>query len=270
MPAFPILTYHSQIFQDNSYSGNNHVALARDLELIYAAGYHVRPLERLVDWLDGKADSPELGKAVFLTFDDGCNFDVQDLEHPVFGFQYSFRTIMQKFASSLNPAQANGLHATTFVIASEEARRAMDAKSLFGKNWISSDWWRETDQEGLIAVESHGWDHNHPDLGGAGRGGFENIDREDLCRDQVVRAADMIEAQTGRKPAFFAYPYGQSSAYMRDTWFPDFIDQHGCRAAFGTEAAHVDKHSNRWNLPRYICGHDWQSPESLLKILGAD
>ena len=269
MPAFPILTYHSQIFQDNSYSGNNHVALARDLELIYSLGHRVQPLSRLADWLEGNADDRELGRAVFLTFDDGCNFDVQDLDHPEFGLQSSFRSIMQAFAATLDPARAAGLHATTFVIASEAARRAMDSQSLFGQNWMSSDWWRETDREGLIAIESHGWDHNHPDLGGDGRGGFENIDSESLCQEQVVRAAETIGGLTGRKPAFFAYPYGQSSAYMRDIWFPDFTDQHGCRAAFATEAAHVHKDSNRWNLPRYICGHDWQSPEMLREILDA-
>ena len=269
MPAFPILTYHSQIFQDNSYSGNNHLALAHDLELIYSAGYQVQPLARLADWLDDKADDRELDRAVFLTFDDGCNFDVQDLEHPEFGFQSSFRTTMRRFAATLDPGQAASLHATTFVIASEEARRAMDTRSLFGKNWISSDWWKDTDREGLIAIESHGWDHNHPDLGGEGRGGFKNIDSDALCRNQVVRAADSIRALTGRRPAFFAYPYGQSSAYMRETWFPDFTDHHGCRAAFGTAAAHVTRNSNRWNLPRYICGHNWQSPEALRKILNA-
>ena len=176
---------------------------------------------------------------------------------------------MRDFAATLDPARAAGLHATTFVIASEGARRAMDTKSLFGKNWISSDWWRDTDREGLIAIESHGWDHNHPDLGGNGRGGFDTIDSEDLCRGQVSRAAKTIGTLTGRRPVYFAYPYGQSSAYMRETWFPDFAEQHGCRAAFGTEATHVRKESKRWNLPRYICGHDWQSPEALREILDA-
>lgn len=270
MPAFPILTYHSQIFQDNSYSGNDHAALSHDLVLIHSAGFRVRPLTLLIDWLDGRADDGELDRSVFLTFDDGCNFDVQDLDHPEFGFQHSFRTIMLKFAATLDPASSAGLHATTFVIASEEARRAMDSGSLFGRNWISSDWWRETDREGLIAVESHGWDHNHPDLGGENRGGFENIDNEELCRGQVVRAAESIADLTGRKPVFFAYPYGQSSPYMRDTWFPEFIAQHGCRAAFGAEAAHVHKGSNRWNLPRYICGRDWRTPEALRAILNID
>ena len=30
--SFPILTYHSQIFHSNHYFGNDHVALARDLD----------------------------------------------------------------------------------------------------------------------------------------------------------------------------------------------------------------------------------------------
>lgn len=267
MPSFPILTYHSQIFQDNSYAGNNHVALARDLEMIYSLGLHVKPLSSLAGWMSGEISSIELEGAVFLTFDDGCNFDVQNLDHPEFGFQVSFRSILKDFANTLGPERAAGLHATTFVIASEAARQALDAGSLFGKNWISSDWWRETDREGLIAIESHGWDHNHPDLGGDARGGFEHIDSEDLCRTQVIHAAETIGGITGRRPAFFAYPYGQSSAYMRDEWFPRYRAEHGCKAAFGTEPCHVSLESNRWNLPRYICGHHWRSPGELRNIL---
>jgi peptidoglycan/xylan/chitin deacetylase (PgdA/CDA1 family) len=206
---------------------------------------------------------------VFLTFDDGSDFDVRDIDHPEFGTQRSFLGILQDSAAGLDPDRAGSLHATTFVIASEEARRIMDARSLRGRGWIGSDWWAATDRGGRIAIESHGWDHNHPDLGGAGRGGFENIDTDTLCTQQVIRAAEAIGAVTGRPPVFFAYPYGQSSAYLRETWFPGFTGRHGCRAAFGTEPAHVSAEANRWNLPRYVCGRDWQTPDGLQAILDA-
>jgi hypothetical protein len=37
-----------------------------------------------------------------------------------------------------------------------EARRVIDAGSLFGKGLISDDWWRDTDRRGFIAIENHG------------------------------------------------------------------------------------------------------------------
>jgi hypothetical protein len=39
------------------------------------------------------------------------------------------------------------------------------------------------------------------------------------------------------------------------------------RAAFGDGATPTTMHSDRWNLPRYICGWHWKSPDELRKIL---
>ncbi|MDX1555097.1 MAG: polysaccharide deacetylase family protein, partial [Xanthomonadales bacterium] len=157
---------------------------------------------------------------------------------------------------------------TTFVIASRDARRQIDAGSLFGKGWISDDWWQITDREGLLAVENHGWDHNHPDLAGDARGNFHTVDTHEQCLGQVVRAADAIEALTGRRPRYFAYPFGESSEYIREVFFPKYTELHRCRAALGTAAGPVTPETCRWNLPRYVCGRDWASPGDLLRLLG--
>jgi hypothetical protein len=39
------------------------------------------------------------------------------------------------------------------------------------------------------------------------------------------------------------------------------------RAAFGDGAVPADTNSDRWNLPRYICGWHWKSPDGLRAIL---
>jgi peptidoglycan/xylan/chitin deacetylase (PgdA/CDA1 family) len=204
-----------------------------------------------------------------LTFDDGCDFDVRDLDYPGQGMQRAFSGILGDFIRQHGASAQPELHATAFVIASSEARRIIDVGSLFGRGWISDDWWRETDSAGLIAIESHGWDHNHPDLAGDTRGNFHTVDTHEQCLEQVVRAAASIESKAGRWPQLFAYPFGQSSAYIRDSFFPGFVEVHGCRAAFGTEAGKVTAESDRWNLPRFVCGRDWKSSEELLGLVGS-
>lgn len=263
----PILTYHSQNIRGNGTADNDHAALAADLTALHRAGYRVSPLDRLVGALEGRVRARALRRAVVLTFDDGCDFDVRDLDYPGHGLQRSFLGILEEFRSRFGRSAA-GVHATTFVIASGDARRVIDADSLFGRGWISDDWWAEVDRGGRIAVENHGWDHNHPALAGEGRGGFQAIDTHEACLEQVVRAAGAIAARTGRWPAYFAYPFGEASDYLRDSFFPEYPGVHGCRAAFGTEPGHVTPGSNRWDLPRYVCGRDWSEPGELLALLG--
>ena len=266
MFSVPILTYHSQNIGGDTPALNDHVALQNDLEALHRGGFRVAPLDRLADGLDGLASTDELTRSVVLTLDDGCDFDVRDLDYPGHGVQRSFQGIFLDFlAKSTDPGVR--LHATAFVIASREARRIIDSGSLFGRGWISDGWWREADSSELLSVENHGWDHNHPDLAGDRRGVFHTVDTHEQCLQQVVQAAGAIEAITGRWPRYFAYPFGESSAYIRDVFFPDFPDVHGCRAALGTEPGPVTPSSNRWNLPRFVCGRDWTSSEELLHLI---
>ena len=265
--GIPVLTYHSQNICGSSHAQNDHVALQHDLRVLYRHRYIPAPLDWLADWLEGKRDDADLEHRVILTFDDGCDFDVRDIDYPGHGLQRSFQGILNDFQTWL-PEPPPALHATSFVIASREAREIIDHGSLFGRGWMSDDWWRKTDMAGLIAIENHGWDHNHPDLAGEHRGCFDTVDTHEQCLQQVVRAASAIERLTGRWPRYFAYPFGQSSDYIRRQFFEKLPEIHGCRAALGTDAGLVTRLSDRWNLPRLVCGRDWRSAEELLNLIG--
>jgi len=268
MSAIPVLTYHSQNVGGKAHADNDHTALFEDLHALHQSGFRVVPLSQVTDLLAGNGDGERLERSVVLTFDDGCNFDVHDLDFPGHGIQHSFLSIMRTFIRDTSSSPSS-LHATSFVIASKEARATIDKGSLFGQSWMSDDWWSETDSGGLIAIENHGWDHNHPDLSGDDRGVFHTVDTHEQCLQQVVQAAGAIAHITGRWPRYFAYPFGQSSEYIRDEFFPDMGDVHGCQAAFGTDAGPVEPGSNRWNLPRFVCGRDWNSASSLIELIKA-
>jgi peptidoglycan/xylan/chitin deacetylase (PgdA/CDA1 family) len=249
-------------------SENDHLALAADLRALFEAGKKVIPLDALLDWLDGDNADEAVANSVVLTFDDGCDFDVLDIEYPGHGLQRSFLGIMEDFLGALGEGERPQLHATSFVIASRDARRQIDSGSLFGRGWISDDWWRDADAHPLLSVENHGWDHNHPDLDGHSRGNFHTVDTYDQCNEQVVTAAKSIEDLTGRRPRYFAYPFGESSHYIRETFFPGHVELHACRAALGTEAGRVTRNTDRWNLPRYVCGRDWSRADALISLVG--
>jgi peptidoglycan/xylan/chitin deacetylase (PgdA/CDA1 family) len=265
-----ILTYHSQNIAGNDTGNNDHVALAADLEALHGAGACFISLDNLVKGLFYGGELPESQVLVSLTFDDGCNFDFQTIEYPGFGLQTGFLQIMEQFVQRHGVSAQPGLHATSFVIADPEARRIIDSKSLFGQGHMTDDWWKQADTHPLMSIANHSWDHNHPDLEDArhGRGTFDVIESFDDCHFQVVRAAEFIGRKTGCYPELFAYPFGQSSRYMREVYFPEHQHRHGSIAAVGTEPALVTEKSDRWNLPRFVCGRDWSEPGSLLKLLG--
>jgi peptidoglycan/xylan/chitin deacetylase (PgdA/CDA1 family) len=265
-----LLAYHSQNIAGDETSNNDHVALAADLEALHAAGCQFVSLRTLIDSVFSSTPPATERPLICLTFDDGCDFDVQTLEFPGLGLQKGFLQIMEDFIAVHTSDTQPGLHATSFVIASPGARQLIDRKSLFGRGHMSDDWWREADAHPLMAIGSHGWDHNHPDLEEEqyARGGFEVIDKPEYCQQQVVQAAELIEQKTGRHPCFFAYPFGESSEYIRNEYFPHWQDKHRCLAAIGTDAGLVSEQSSRWNLPRFVCGRDWSTPGELLTKLG--
>jgi peptidoglycan/xylan/chitin deacetylase (PgdA/CDA1 family) len=259
-----VLTYHSQNIEGAHAPVNDHDALAADIEALHANGARIIPLGQLVDWLDGHCETVPEG-CVCLTFDDGCDFDYLDLDWPGAGVQRSMLGIMQDFTNRHGRDAQPGMHATSFVIASPDARRLIDQHSLWGKDWIRDDWWSSASSSGMLSIASHGWDHNHPDLGA--EGGFDTVNTQEKCEAQVIRAARYIESRIGVWPDMFAYPFGESSDYIREIFFPRHGSLHRCRAAFGTGQGPVHQDSDRWNLPRLVCGRDWQSPEELIRLL---
>lgn len=268
----PVLTYHAVNIHGNDYASNDHVAFAEDLRLIDRLGLRVVPLRWVVDQHLGLADR-DLSRCVALTCDDGSDFDFRDLEHPAHGLQRSLAGCMDDFVNERGAAAQPHLELTSFVIASAEARADIDRGSLVGQGWMREDWWRDARARHRIAIENHGWDHNHPNVtapgvDGMARGTFFTVDNHVRASAQIAAAADYIDARIApSRTTIFCYPFGHVPDYLPREYFPHHMAEHRMQAAMGDGAQPVTRDSDRWNLPRYICGWHWRSPEALEVIL---
>lgn len=269
----PVLTYHSHRIAGSTYEANDHVALHQDLRTIHAHGFRIVPLLWVVEWVLGRRDGSTLQRSVAITFDDGPNFDYDDLTHPQYGFQRSFYNILRDFQAEFGVSAQPNLHASSFVIASPTARRQLDERHFGGRGWMTDRWWKEAEGSGLIDIYNHSWDHNHPDVTSVCeerqvKGSFDVIDTDAECRCEVLQAAQSIHQQIRPSwPIVFAYPWGQSGPYLREVCFPSFQDRHHALAAFGTSGGYVTRASPRWNLPRFVSSADWRNTDELVRIL---
>jgi len=268
----PVLTYHAVNISGNDYANNDHVAFAADLRLIDDLGLRIVPLQWIVDALLGDTQRALEG-CVALTCDDGSDFDYYDLRHPTHGPQRSLFNCMQDFIDERGTDAQPDLHLTCFVIASADARVQLDRERLWGQDWISDRWWRAALGSGRVAIENHSWDHNHdaiafPGIDGMPRGSFHPVDNRERADAQIAAAARAIDAVIAPlRTSLFCYPYSHVNDYLRLEYFPRFSTVHGMRAAFGDGAAPISRDSDRWNLPRYICGHHWKSTDELRAVL---
>ncbi len=263
-----VLTYHSVDVRGHDYSLNDHVAFASDLRALDRAGWTVRPLLQLVDaWESGELGT--LGDSVGLTLDDGCMLDARDAEHPTCGPQRGMHGILRDFHEEF-PGRQRGLHASSFVIASPEARSELDRRDYLALDWWGDDWWLEVQRSGLGAIESHSWDHNHPSLERTAMDGerrFDTLATLAEAEAEIEQASAYIERVTLRTPRLFAYPWGQVSPFLADEYFPRQVATHGLRAAFTTEPAPLDSAADRWRLPRFVCGEHWRSAQAFAALL---
>lgn len=268
----PVLTYHAVNIAGNDYSGNDHVAFASDLRLIHAMGLRIVPASWLVDELTGTVKR-DLSNCVVLTCDDGSHFDYFDLDHPIHGPQRSLHNAMTDFVYEFGAEAQPNLHLTCFVIASPEARDHIDRGCLIGSGWMSERWWKPALQSGRIAIENHSFDHNHaaiplPGIDGMERGSFFPVDTRERADAEIAAAARYIDSAIApNQTSLFCYPFGQSNAYLREEYFPRYAQSHRMRAAFGDGATPVTTQSDRWNVPRYVCGWHWHSSDELRAIL---
>lgn len=269
----PILTYQPMNIHGNDY-GNNHLrALASDLEQLTHAGFRILPLHEIVErWLDGR--EAELGgRIVALACDDAADFAWEDLPHPSAGPQRSVAAILRAF-NAAHPGKQPGLDVTCFEIVSPEARAVLDATCMIGKGWWSDRWWPQA-ASGLLQVGNHSWDHNHESLP-AGmsstpwRGTFAVVDSKELADREIARAAEYLAARAPNPgAALFAYPYGESNPYLVGEYFPRNGESLGIKAAFTAQPAFLESGTNRWEIPRFVCGRDWSSPDGLAILLEA-
>lgn len=269
----PILTYHALNATNTHYAANDHVALEEDLRLIRALGFKVAPLQEIAKMTWSRAPSRlDRGQWIGLSFDDGTDFDYVDVKaHEYLGDVKSFCTILtESGATSGGWPQPT---ATAFVIASPEARAVLDKTCIAGLNQWRDAWWIEAARTGILAIGNHSWDHLHYTLDTVAhheqrKGTFKCIDNLADADAQIMHASNYIARLTnGRSVRLFAYPYGETTEYLIGGYFPNNMKRHRMLAAFSAAGEYATCESNRWSIPRFVCGQHWKSPEELEGIL---
>jgi peptidoglycan/xylan/chitin deacetylase (PgdA/CDA1 family) len=276
-----VLTYHSHHVVGDDYARNDHIAFPIDLRLITELGFEIVPLDMFVDaWevtVEGKLAAEEkTGKLIALTFDDGPIYDVADFVHPDFGPQVSFLSAMRDFRAEFGREAQRSLSATSFVIASPEARRIMERTfdtqfTYLAAGSMEDTWWRPAIETGLIGIANHSWDHLHPALTKVAhsrqvRADFRQVLNTEDADAQIAAAAIFIAAKTGgRAVPFFAYPFGHYNDYLVNDYLPHVTPS--IRAAFSVDPRPATESDSPWCLPRYVCGDNWESPDALEQIL---
>ena len=271
--AVPVLCYHALHARGTSYGENDHTALEEDLRVIGRAGFRVLPLTALVDTLTGMS-TVELAESRFvcLTFDDGPDVDYVDYTDSRLGLVKSFRRILAE-SRERGAMACSGPMAVSFVIASRGARTILDRACIAGRGDWRDSWWSECSRDGTIAIGNHSWDHVHPSLPSVEqrdqlKGSFFGIDNARDADIQIRVSRESIEQVLGHASTrLFAYPFGEAPSYLVHEYFPKRRLQHGHHAAFTTGGAPVTRESNRWAIPRYVCGSHWRSPDELEALL---
>lgn len=267
-----VLTYHSHNISGNDYATNDHVALGIDLPALHEMGVQFVPLAQIVAMVrSGRLNNAQ--PVVGLSFDDGPVFDFADFVHEQFGPQRSFANILRDFTLRTGTA----VSATSFVIASPEARRAMEEAPDCGyprlENWLGEAWWKEATNSAILTIGNHSWDHVHhapiriavdvPE-----RDNFALI-RDYISADTEIRkAADYISARTGQRCTLFAYPFGHVNDFLVYEYFPERASEHGMIAAFSVGDESITSDTSVWNIPRLVCGHHWKTPGELARLVG--
>jgi peptidoglycan/xylan/chitin deacetylase (PgdA/CDA1 family) len=256
-----ILNYHATRLETWTRSGADLLALAADLAELADVGIPVLPLAALL--------APDCRDGVAITFDDGTRMDGESIVHPVFGRLPSMLSVLAAARARLPQ-----LRVSSFVIASPQARADLNAGLIgsYGPSLMDQGWWLAATQSGLMDLENHSWDHNHPMVQRSvqrdnRRGNFFDIETDAEAEAEIVAASDYIEAVVGRRPRYFAYPFGDVGDYLRRHWLPGNAARVGLVAAFGTEARALAGDDDRWALPRFVSGRDWRDAGSLAALL---
>ncbi len=134
--------------------------------------------------------------------------------------------------------KAAGLRFTLFVSTDPSDRNV--------PGYLSWDEIRALAAEG-VEIEAHSVLHPHlPDLG------------EEEIRAEIRNSADRIEAETGRRPTLFAYPYGEANAAAIR-----IVQELGFKAAFGQHSGVMAPDLPRFYLPRFPVNEHYGEPALL-------
>lgn len=272
----PILAYHALHAPGSDYASNDHIALAADLALLDDMAVVIAPLRHIAEHLAGTVhhDYLERERCVGLSWDDGTNHDFIDFYHPAIGLLESMATIFahsrifrRQSADALLPKPI----ATSFVIVSPTARAALDRACIAGRQQWGDYWWPIAARSGYIEVANHSWDHLHPALDAVMhsanvRGDFHSVSSFDDADAQILSAQRFLATRLGEHTSpLFAYPYGHANTFLRTEYFP--ARESNFLAAFSTGGKCVDNLTNRWNVPRFVCGEHWNESKNLRALL---
>jgi len=266
----PVLTYHGLHAPGWDYHDNDHVALETDLPLLKKLGYSVVPLSVLVQHVyDHPVAALQQGKFVGLSFDDGTDYDYIDFSHPEYGYLKSLHRVL---IEQPGLGWDGGLPvSTSFVIASPLARHELDQTCIAGRDEWRDSWWEEAATKGVLEIANHSWDHTHPNLkqlvvDSSHTGKFTGILDFDSADAEIMQAERYIRGKTrGHSVPLFAYPYGDCNDFLVNEYFPARSDWF--KGAFTTGGEAMTAASDRWQIPRFVCGEHWKTPEDLLNIL---
>jgi peptidoglycan/xylan/chitin deacetylase (PgdA/CDA1 family) len=211
-------------------------------------------------------------RCVAITFDDGADLDYYDIDHPQYGVQPSFYKILCDFQQEYGRSSQPHVHGSSFLVVSPEARRNIAEKSFAGNPWMTEHWWKAANDSEVMSVYNHSWDHCHPDVDivcekQQTKNTFRSIDTYDECQAEVRQAAEYLSRCIGVWPRLFAYPWGESSEYLRERYFPFFTNQHHTLAAFGASGEYARPEVSCWDVPRFVSGSSWRNSEELGRIV---
>lgn len=280
-----VLAYHSHHVLSARYAENDHVALAADLATLTRCGARIVGLRTLVRALVHPLAARlhralRRGPLVALTFDDGPAYDHAPFVHPQAGPQPGFLPVLAAFRAGPLGARQPSLHATSFVIASPEARRVIERSfdptvTYLGPGALRDDWWNDAIDSGLLDIANHSFDHLHPALAAVAhsqgaRGDFAQVATAADAEAQIGRAQRLLLERTrGRAAPFFAFPFGHTNAFLVHGFLPAQGARLGLRAAFTTAGTPASAASDRWAVPRLVCGHHWTSSDELAALVDA-
>lgn len=265
----PVLCYHSMNANTTSYLGNDHLALERDLETLLHLGYRLIDGLSVIHFILGKKRFTHTDKVVCISFDDAPILDFEDFQSPTIGTVKSFRHILQSSAIF----QYSHTPILNFAIADPDARDEIDKQCILGHGDMTSSWWESSIDEHLYHIANHSWDHMHDALtqvahSRSEKGNFYAVDNYIDADKQIRQAYEQLQSLVNNKATpLFAYPYGHVNNYLRDDYFPNYQHEHQQLGAFTTEGDYATRNSNRWAIPRFVCGLHWKSPEALTEIL---
>jgi peptidoglycan/xylan/chitin deacetylase (PgdA/CDA1 family) len=210
-----IITFHS-IDDSGSVLSFSEERFERLLKSLHQSALPVLNLDDLL--------ADDIKKGVALTFDDGMR-----------SLYNAALPILREYDV---PAH---LYLTTAAIDKDNrwATQPDDAPGFDMLNWDEIEALHATG----VVIDSH--THNHPDM--------RKISRDEM-QEECDMADDLIEQRLGRRPQYFAYPYG-----YKNNSVSDFVRER-YKATVTTELRMLNGHEDVANLPRldsYYLKNNW-------------